>query len=321
MKVLITGIYGQDGYYLAKLLINKGYELFGIPNFKSNNKSSFVKKEMINHVNIIDLNLHDYESTLNFLSLNHFDHIYHLASTVVTTDDKSSFGSTYLLNFVPAINIINALIHISFGGKFFFASSALIFGSNPSMSPQTENSSFGPDTAYGIAKLHIQNYINLARANFNLNFKSGIFYNHDSYLRSDKFVLKKIIKSAIQIFKGRVSSFYMGNINSSRDWLHASDAVLAAAMIMESNLNEDFIIGSGRQNKISSVIDIVFRKFDLNYLDFIHIDNDLVRKNDSSELIANSEKIRKKLGWQPLITFDSMIDEMIEYEMSISNDH
>ena len=211
---------------------------------------------------------------------------------------------------------------LAYSGKdtsIFFASSSLIFGGAPEFSPQSEDSDCYPDSAYGISKFHIQNYLDLSRKRFNLNFKTGIFYNHDSFLRDDNFVLKKIVKSAIRISHGKVNSFTMGNIESSRDWIHASDAVFAAALIMESDLNDNFIIGSGNSHKISSVIDYCFGKLNLNYRDFLNVDSSLFRNNDSSNLLANPTKIKKLLNWSPKIPFDSILDEMIEYELRVLN--
>jgi GDPmannose 4,6-dehydratase len=321
MKVLITGIFGQDGYYLSELLFKKGYEIYGIPNFKSRNRNFSNNPNLTKSINIVELNLLSFNDTFNYFSHNHFDQIYHFASTVTPVDDALSFGEIYNNNVSISFNIINSLIRTSFDGKFFFASSSLIFGVNSKFSPQTEDTPCHPDSAYAISKFHIQNFLDVSRERFNLNLKTGIFYNHDSFLRNDNFVLKKIVKSAIQISRGIQNNFVMGNIEVSRDWIHTSDAVLAASLIMESNLNDNFIIGSGNPQKISSVIRYVFENFNLNYLDFIKFDPSYFRKNEPSGLIANTSKIKKLLNWSPSVPFHSILDEMIEYELRILNDN
>ena len=319
MKVLITGIFGQDGYYLSELLLKKGYEIYGIPNFKSKNRIFSNNPNLTKSINIVELNLLSSNDTFNYFSHNHFDQIYHFASVISPVDDALNFGLIYSDNVTVSLNIISSLIRTSYDGKFFFASSSLIFGGNPKFSPQTEDLLCHPDSAYAMSKFHIQNYLDLSRERFNLNFKSGIFYNHDSFLRNDNFVLKKIVKSAIKISRGEQNVFVMGSIETSRDWIHASDAVFAAELIMESDLNETFIIGSGNSYKISSIIDYCFGKLNLNYRDFLKIDSSLFRNNDSSNLIANPSKIKKLLNWSPKIPFDSILDEMIEYELRILN--
>jgi len=310
---IITGISGQDGSYLAELLVKKKYKVYGISNPKKKNdfknlsaisKKLFFKK--------IDIN--NYSKIKNLIKKIKPTEFYHLAAqSFINYKFEDEF---FKLN--PNINgthyILSAIKEFSPKTKFYFAASSELFG-NVEKSPQNEKTKFNPRSAYGVSKVAgfylTKNY----REAYNIHACSGILYNHESPRRNVNFVSRKITKNLSLILKGKLKKITLGNINSKRDWGHAKDYVYAMWKMLQIKKPQDFVIGTGKLHSVKDFIKIAFERVNLNYKDYIRIDPKLFRPNDKITLKANFSKAKTKLKWKPNISFKSLVYEMVDYDI------
>ena len=310
---IITGISGQDGSYLAELLLEKKYKVYGVlnPQKKKNLKNLREIKKKLFFKNI-DLN--NYKKIKDLIRKIKPSEFYHLAAqSFINYKFEDEF---FKLN--PNINgthyILSAIKQFSPKTKFYFAASSELFG-NVKKSPQNEDTKFNPRSAYGVSKVAgfylTKNY----REAYNIHACSGILYNHESPRRNENFVSRKITKNLSLIIKGKVKKISLGNINSRRDWGHAKDYVYAMWKMMQLKKPQDFVIGSGKTHTVKDFIKLAFKYANLNYKKYIKIDNKLFRPNDKVILKANFNKAKKILKWKPTITFKSLVKEMVEYDL------
>ena len=310
---IITGISGQDGSYLAELLLKKKYKVYGIlnPQKKKNLKNLRKIKEKLLFKNI-DIN--NYKKIKDLIRKIKPSEFYHLAAqSFINYKFEDEF---FKLN--PNINgthyILSAIKQFSPKTKFYFAASSELFG-NAKKSPQNEDTKFNPRSAYGVSKVAgfylTKNY----REAYNIHACSGILYNHESPRRNESFVSRKITKNLSLILKGKVKKIPLGNINSKRDWGHAKDYVYAMWKMMQLKKPQDFVIGSGKIHTVKDFIKLAFKHVNLNYKKYIKIDSKLFRPNDKVILKANFNKAKRILKWKPTITFKSLVKEMVEYDL------
>ncbi len=310
---IITGISGQDGSYLAELLIKKNYKVYGIFNPKKKKDLRNLKK--INKKLIFKkIDINNYSRIKNLIKKIKPTEFYHLAAqSFINYKFEDEF---FKLN--PNINgthyILSAIKEFSPKTKFYFAASSELFG-NAEKSPQNEETKFNPRSAYGVSKVAgfylTKNY----REAYNLHACSGILYNHESPRRNINFVSRKITKNLSLIFKGKSKKITLGNINSKRDWGHAKDYVYAMWKMMQIKKPQDFVIGTGKLHSVKDFIKIAFEHVNLNYKDFIRIDPKLFRPNDKIILKANFSKAKTKLQWKPKISFKSLVYEMVDHDI------
>ena len=310
---IITGISGQDGSYLAELLVKKKYKVYGIlnPQKKRNLKNLRKIKEKLLFKNI-DIN--NYQKIKDLIRKIKPSEFYHLAAqSFINYKFEDEF---FKLN--PNINgthyILSAIKQFSPKTKFYFAASSELFG-NAKKSPQNEDTKFNPRSAYGVSKVAgfylTKNY----REAYNIHACSGILYNHESPRRDENFVSRKITKNLSLILRGKIKKISLGNINSKRDWGHAKDYVYAMWKMMQLKKPQDFVIGSGKIHTVKDFIKLAFKHVNLNYKKYIKIDSKLFRPNDKVTLKANFNKAKKILKWRPTITFNSLVKEMVEYDL------
>ena len=310
---IITGISGQDGSYLAELLLKKKYKVLGVLNPKKKKNLENLKhiKEKLYFKNI-DIN--NYSKIKTLIKKTKPTEFYHLAAqSFINYKFEDEF---FRLN--PNINgthyILSAIKLFSPKTKFYFAASSELFG-NVKKSPQNEDTKFNPRSAYGVSKVAgfylTKNY----REAYNIHACSGILYNHESPRRSENFVSRKITKNLSLILKGKIKKISLGNINSKRDWGHAKDYVYAMWKMMQLRKPQDFVIGSGKIHSVKDFIELAFKHVNLNYKKYINIDNKLFRPNDKVILKANYNKAKKILKWKPTITFKQLVREMVEYDL------
>ena len=310
---IITGISGQDGSYLAELLLKKKYKVYGIlnPQKKKNLKNL---KEIKKKLFFRNIDLNNYKKIKDLIRKIKPSEFYHLAAqSFINYKFEDEF---FKLN--PNINgthyILSAIKQFSPKTKFYFAASSELFG-NVKKSPQNEDTKFNPRSAYGVSKVAgfylTKNY----REAYNIHACSGILYNHESPRRNENFVSRKITKNLSLIIKGKVKKISLGNINSKRDWGHAKDYVYAMWKMMQLKKPQDFVIGSGKTHTVKDFIKLAFKYANLNYKKYIKIDNKLFRPNDKVILKANFNKAKKILKWKPTITFKSLVKEMVEYDL------
>ncbi len=310
---IITGISGQDGSYLAELLIKKKYKVYGIFNPKK-------KKDLRNLNNIKDklffknIDINNYPKIKDMIKKIKPTEFYHLAAqSFINYKFEDEF---FRLN--PNINgthyILSAIKQFSPKTKFYFAASSELFG-NAKNSPQNEETKFNPRSAYGVSKVAGYYLTKNYREAYNIHACSGILYNHESPRRNENFVSRKITKNLSLILKGKIDKITLGNINSKRDWGHAKDYVFAMWKMMQLKKAQDFVIGTGKTHSVKDFIKLAFKHVNLNYKNYIKIDKKLFRPNDKVVLKANFNKANKILKWKPKITFRSLVKEMVDFDI------
>ena len=312
-KALIVGVYGQDGSYLAELLIKKKYFVYGIVN-KVKKKISSTNRNL----KIINISINNYAQISNLIRKIKPHEIYHLGSKSFINYDFD----TEFFNLNPSINgtnfLLTAIKEFSPNSKFYFAASSEIFG-NPKKSPQNENTQFNPRSAYGISKLAGYHLTKNYREAHGLFACSGILYNHESPRRGDFFVTKKIAKTAARIKKGLDKKIYLGNINAKRDWGYSGDYVKYMWKSLQLKKPKDFVLGTGKLHSVKEFLKIAFERVGLNYQKYLVIDKKYYRKENKINLVADNTFAKKNLKFKQSKTFKEIVHEMVDFEMEKLN--
>jgi GDPmannose 4,6-dehydratase len=320
-KAFITGISGQDGSYLAELLLEKDYDVYGIVRRNSvpENQSS-----RIDHIS--ELITLDYGDLLDVSSLERLiriiapDEIYNIAaqSHVRVSMDIPQF--TIQANALGLLNILEAYKNNCASARFYQASSSEMFGRSVDEDGyQRETTPMHPTSPYGCTKVFGFNMVVHYRHAYNLFASNGILFNHESPRRGSNFVTNKVVKSAVEIKKGLRKSLPLGNLDSFRDWGHSKDYVKAMHMILNHTEPDDFVCATGVTNSVGDMCKYVFDKLGMNYLDFVTQDERYLRSEDLKYLRGDSTKLRKTFGWKPEYTFETLMDEMIEHWLMFYN--
>lgn len=313
-KAVIIGVYGQDGSYLAELLIKKKYFVYGIANKKKRN----LFKNHNKYFKILPTTINNYSSISKIIKKIKPDEIYHLGSqSFINYDFDSEF-----FNLNPSINgtnfLLTAIKEFSSKSKFYFAASSEIFG-NPKKSPQNENTQFNPRSAYGISKLAGYHLTKNYREAHGLYACSGILYNHESSRRGDFFVTKKIAKTAARIKKGLDKKIHLGNINAKRDWGYSKDYVKYMWKSLQLRKPQDFVLGTGKLHSVKDFLKIAFERVGLNYQKYLVIDKKYYRKENKINLVADNSIAKKKLKFKPSKSFKEIVHEMVDFELEKLN--
>jgi len=315
---LITGVLGQDGSYLAELLLDKGYKVHGIIRQKNlKNKKKFWRIEKIQkNLILYEDNLDNSNSFYKILEKVNPNEVYHLAAQ---SYDGHSFDNeffTFKNNIDATHYILSTIKKFSNKIRFFFAGSSEMYGNITSF-PQNEKTVFNPLSAYGISKVTAYHLVKSYRSNFNFLGSSGILFNHESPRRDLNFVTRKISYGVARIKKGLQKKINLGNIKSSRDWGHAKDFVNAMWMMLQQDKPDDYIIGTGVKHSVEDFADKAFAHVGLNYRDFIDSDNNLLRSVESDNRVADSTKAQKILNWRPKFSFDELVVDMVESDLKL----
>ena len=309
-RAIIVGVYGQDGSYLAELLIKKKYFVYGIVNKIKEKKFSNAR----GNFKILKISINNYKEISNLIKKIKPHEIYDLGSkSFINYDFDSEF-----FNLNPSINgtnfLLTAIKEFSPKSKFYFAASSEIFG-NPKKSPQNENTQFNPRSAYGISKLAGYHLTKNYREAHGLFACSGILYNYESPRRGDFFVTKKIAKAAARIKKGLDKKIYLGNINAKRDWGYSKDYVEYMWKSLQLKKPQDFVLGTGKLHCVKDFLKIAFERVGLNYQKYLEIDKKYYRKENKINLVADNSIAKKKLNFKPSKTFQEMVHEMVDFEL------
>jgi len=314
---LITGITGQDGSYLSDLLLSKNYNVHGIvrPDFELNNKSENWRiKNILKDITLHKASIEDFDGVSKIIADNKPNEIYHLAAQ---TKDGHSFDNefyTFRININATHYMLSAARQFDKTIKFFCAGSSEIYG-NFNSGPLNEKSLFDPKSAYGISKLTCFHLIKSYREFYNMQASTGILFNHESPRRSAHFVGRKITCAVAKIKKGMQNSFTLGDLSAKRDWGHAKDYVDAMWLMNQQKKTEDFVIGSGELHSVEEFAKKAFEHVNLNYKDYLKIDEKLIRKKDSVARLADITKAASFLKWTPKISFNRMVQDMVEADL------
>jgi len=318
-KALITGITGQDGSYLAEFLLSKGYEVHGIIRRASTFNTARIDHIFVDpHESHAKLFLHygdlsDSEQISNIIYNIKPDEIYHLGAQShvrVSFDIPEYTGNITALG---TTRILEAIKRSRNNIKFYQASSSEMFGHSPP--PQNEKTPLSPRSPYAIAKLYAYWMTSNYREGYNLFICNGILFNHESPRRGETFVTRKITQAIANILAGKQKALYLGNLNSKRDWGFAPEYVEMMWRILQLDKPEDFVIGTGEAHFVREFVERAFSYVDLRPEKYVKIDSRYFRPTETEELVADPEKVRKRLGWEPKIKFEELVKIMVDADM------
>jgi GDPmannose 4,6-dehydratase len=314
-KVLITGITGQDGSYLAEFLLEKNYRVYGLVR-----RSSTINFERIAHlqdeIELVPGDLLDPSSLITAIQKTEPDEIYNLAaqsfvptswSQPVLTGEFTALGVTRLLE---AIRVINPAI------RFYQASSSEMFGMVEE-SPQSEATRFYPRSPYGVAKLYGHWITVNVRESYGLYACSGILFNHESPRRGVEFVSRRVSYNVARIKLGLQQKLKMGNLEAERDWGFAGDYVRAMWLMLQQDKPDDYVVATGHTHSVKRLLEVAFARVGLDYRKHVEVDPELLRPADVHHLRGNYAKARHKLGWEPLVTFEKLIEMMVDSDLEL----
>ena len=314
---LITGITGQDGSYLAELLLSKGYKVHGIVRrvaLEDEMHRLWRIRKILNDISLHSASLESYASLFKILQKIKPDEIYHLAAQSYVGYSFEDEFSTFNTNINGTHYILSAVKEFANNVKFYFASSSEMFG-KVKFSPQDENTAFHPRSAYGISKVTGYHLTRNYREAYKLHASNGILFNHESPRRGFEFVTRKISFAAARIKKGLQKKLKLGNTNSKRDWGHAQDYVKAMWLMLQQDNPGDYVVGTGINHSVEEFVKKAFDHVNLNYKDYVIVDKNLIRPTEVDALLANYSKAKKILKWEPKISFDNLISEMVESDL------
>jgi|688.fasta_scaffold09489_20 GDPmannose 4,6-dehydratase len=314
---LITGINGQDGSYLAEFLVDRGYEVWGTVkrNSVSETQSNRIDHLRENHkVNLEYADLTDMSSLVSVLQKSQPDEIYNLAaqSHVRISFDQPIYTAN--VTGVGTLNLLESVRLVSPHSKIYQASSSEMFGNTIDADGyQRETTPMNPVSPYGCAKVFSYNICRNYRNSYGMKIWNGILFNHESPRRGTNFVTNKVVKAAVRISLGLQDKLHIGNLSATRDWGHAKDYVHAMWLMLQSDRPDDYVCATGVSHSVQDLCSYVFSSLGLDYMDYIVVDEKHFRPEELENLKGDSTKLRKELLWQPEYSFETMLDEMINY--------
>jgi GDPmannose 4,6-dehydratase len=306
---LITGITGQDGYYLSRLLLKHGYRVVGlIPPQRQSNLAKL--GDLAGQVEVYSVALTDSAALLEAVKQLRPDEIYNLAAPSFVPDSWSDPLGTLDLVTGTATRLLAAVRQVGLATRFYQASSSEMFG-QVDQSPQDENTPFRPMNPYAAAKVHAHWTMVHHRQRYDLFACSGILYNHESPLRPPNFVTRKVSLAAASIKLGLSDRLDMGNLQAKRDWGYAGDHVEAMWRMLQAETPEDYVIGTGQLHSVEQLVAAAFACVDLDWAEYVNVDPKLIRADEHFHLVANPAKAKQNLNWEPQVSFEALIQEMV----------
>ena len=312
---LVTGITGQDGSYLAELLLKKGYKVIGLKR-----RTSTICTERINHIfdhksfQLRYFELNDTGCMWNLMREYRPDEVYNLAAQSHVRVSFEIPESTVDSIVMGTTRLLEAVRHNAPNTKFYQASSSEMFGDNLNI-PFNEQSKLMPASPYACAKVFAHNLVRNYRKGYNLHASSGILFNHESPRRGETFVTRKITMAAARIKLGLQDKLYLGNLDAKRDWGHAKDYVEAMWMMLQQETPDDYVIATGEAHSVKEFLEEVFEHANLDPYKYVEIDERLYRPHEVPYLLGDNSKVKEKLGWKPHYTFKTLAKEMYEKDL------
>ncbi len=322
-RALITGITGQDGSFLTELLLEKGYEVYGVIR-----RSSTFNTDRIDHLyqdphepdvrlRLIYGDLNDGSSLNTILRQVGPDEIYNLGaqSHVRVSFDVPEY--TGEVTGLGTVRLLEAIREVGIRPKFYQASSSELFGKAVE-TPQTERTPFYPRSPYACAKAYAHYITVNYRESYGLFACNGILFNHESERRGETFVSRKITRAATRIKLGLQEKLYLGNLDAQRDWGYARDYVEAMWLMMQAGVPDDFVIATGETHSVREFLDLAFGRLDLDWKKHVEIDPRYFRPTEVDVLQGDATKARKTLGWEPKVTFPELVALMTDYDLDLA---
>jgi GDPmannose 4,6-dehydratase len=315
---LVTGITGQDGSYLAELLLAKGYKVFGLVRqvaLEDPEHRMWRIRHLLNDIELVPGSLESYNSVLRVVQKTEPAECYHLAAQSFVSYSFEDEFSTLNTNINGTHHVLSALKESAPQCRMYFAASSEMFGKVVE-SPQREMTPFRPRSAYGISKVAGFDLTRNYRDSYNLHATSGILFNHESPRRGFEFVTRKITSHVARIKLGLATSLPLGNLDAQRDWGHAQDYVDAIWRIVQQPRPDDYVIATGTTHTVRQFVELAFRAAGLDYTNYVVIDERFVRPADTGILVGDASKARLELGWSPKHSFEELVQEMVEADLA-----
>ena len=331
MKAIITGITGQDGYFLSKLLLSKGYEVHGVIRRNSsmtNGTINLLPEELRNQIILHYGDVTDSNFISDLILKEKPDELYHLAAQSFVGYSFLNPASTYDVNISGTLNVCNAIKDHSPDTRMYFAATSELFG-QPTEVPQSENTPFQPRSPYAVSKLAVRNY----REAYKLFMSNGILFNHESEVRGPEFVTRKITMGVAKIHAGSNNPIILGNLDARKDWGYAEDYVRGMWLMLQQDYPDDFVLGTGEQHTVREFVEQAFKEIniDLTWIGrgvneigvssdgktLVKVSKDFYRPLEADNYMADYTKAKKKLGWEPKIKFNELVRIMLKNDIKI----
>jgi GDPmannose 4,6-dehydratase len=312
-KALITGVTGQDGSYLAELLLSKGYEVVGVVRRTSHHSYERIE-HLLDRIEVVAADLLDQHSLTVVLQDTQPDEVYNLAAQSYVPTSWTQPVLTGEFTALGVTRILEAIRLVHPAAKFYQASSSEMFG-RVAETPQRETTSFYPRSPYGVAKVYGHWITVNYRESYNLFAVSGILFNHESPRRGIEFVTRKVTEAAARIKLGRARELRLGNLDARRDWGFAGDYVDAMWRMLQQPTPQDYVIGTGRAHSVRELVEAAFGHVGLNWQDYVVTDPKFMRPAEVDLLLADPSKARKELGWTPKVGFGELVAMMVDADL------
>jgi GDPmannose 4,6-dehydratase len=319
-KALITGITGQDGSYLAEYLLGLGYEVHGLVRRVAleDPQRRFTRiSHLLDRITLHPASLESYPSIFHVVSQHDFDECYHLAAQSFVAESFADGFSTMNTNINGTHYMLAALRELRPGCRFYFAGSSEMFGKVKEI-PQLETTAFHPRSPYGISKVAGFDLTRNYREAYGMFCCSGLLFNHEGPRRGYEFVTRKITSTVARIKLGLASELRLGNLEAKRDWGHAADYVRAMYLMLQQTEPDDFVVATGETHSVREFCQLAFAQVDLDYRDYVVIDEKHYRPAEVDVLVGDSTKARRLLNWKPKYTFYELVNEMVETDLKMA---
>lgn len=312
-KALITGITGQDGSYLAELLIKKKYEIYGLVRRLSTPNISRIEP-ILNEINLVEGDLTDQSSLNSAMKEVQPDEVYNLAAQSFVGTSWNQPVLTGDVTGMGAVRLLEAVRHICKDARVYQASSSEMFG-KVSETPQNENTKFYPRSPYGCAKVYAYWIAVNYRESYDLYVSNGILFNHESPRRGLEFVTRKITDGVARIYCGLAKDLRLGNLDARRDWGYAPDYVKAMWPMLQQEKPDDYVIATGESHSVREFAELAFKEAGLNWEDYVKVDQKFSRPAEVDCLVGDASKAKKVLKWKPTVTFEELVRVMVRADI------
>jgi GDPmannose 4,6-dehydratase len=315
-KALVTGISGQDGAYLSRFLLQKGYEVFGLLARRATSTTWRLEElEVLGQVQLLEGDLSDFSSLVSALRDSQADEVYNLAAQSFVGTSWRQPILTGQVTGLGALNMLEATRQIRPEARFYQASTSELFG-KVRETPQTEETPFHPRSPYGVAKLYAHWSVINARESYGMYCCSGILFNHESPLRGKEFVTRKITDAVARIKVGKQDKLLLGNLDARRDWGFAGDYVEAMWAMMQRNEPEDYVVATGRTASVGDFCRMAFECVDLDWKDYVETDPAFLRPAEVELLCGDASKARSELDWEPKVSLEELVSMMVRSDLA-----
>jgi len=316
-SALITGITGQDGSYLAELLLEKSYEVHGIVRrvaLEDPEHRLWRLRHLLDKLTLHAGSLESYPSIFNIVEKVRPDECYHLAAQSFVNYSFEDEFSTINTNINGTHYVLSAIKEKAPQSKFYFAASSEMFG-NAKESPQNEDTPFYPRSPYGISKVAGFDLTRNYREAYSLYACNGILFNHESPRRGFEFVTRKITSSVAKIKLGLANELKLGNLGAKRDWGFAGDYVKAMWLMLQQDEPDDYVIATGKTHSVNEFVELAFEHVGLDWKDYVIVDKNLYRPAEVHQLKGDFEKAKRILGWEPNVNFEELVKMMVDADL------